>query len=128
MPAMRYKLVGDELEMYLADEVRIVIAPVNYPAEVIGLVGFGNYNQNPAPAVHVAVHAYWHKNYQAEPLAATESAIELFVRNPPQDKDAAIALALQVYNYCPDNVWQGASSIENLASLLRRQYWSFWWD
>ncbi len=72
---------------------------------------------------------HWHERFGAEVVGMTSSVVEMAVARPPRDRDAALALAKQHYDYCGDIVDQGVGSIEALAAgLLDGTVRYFWWD
>ncbi len=99
------------------------------PCDLFARLGWGDWNECPAPAVHVALHRHWRDRFGAEPLAVSGDVIECRVARPPATRDDALLLALAHEAYCPDVVEQGTGSTAQLgASLLAAPCWTFWWD
>jgi hypothetical protein len=93
------------------------------------LLRFGGWNDCPAPAEHASVLARWERMYGAEIVGMTRDTLELSVGNPPDQREAALDLALEQFAYCTDVVVQGTLTIERLAAtLLDGRVWFFWWD
>ncbi|HEX2517410.1 MAG TPA: DUF4253 domain-containing protein [Chloroflexota bacterium] len=110
-------------------EVVVALVPTTHSWEVAVHLRLGGWNEHPEPAVHVALHKAWHERYGAELVGATHDVIELRVLRPPQDREQALALALEQYVYCADIVQQGSDTIEALAAgLVEAEVWYFWWD
>ena len=111
------------------DKVYLVLLPTDDPAETPAYLRLGGWNAHPPAAYHVAAFRAWADRYGAVPMLINADVIEFRVARPPQDRDAAIALALEQYEYCPDNVDQGTGSVAAFAAtLLGNSYWYFWWD
>jgi hypothetical protein len=90
---------------------------------------FGAWNACPEPVDHAILHKYWAGKYGASLRCITHDVVECFVGRPPQTMDDALELAREQYIYCSDIVDQGCESVKALAaSLLRSNYWYFWWD
>ena len=110
-------------------EVFIGLVEVENSWEVFAKLGLGDWNDCPAPHVHVALHRYWHQRFMAMPIAISGDVVECFVGAPPADKDTALRLAREQYTYCYDIVEQGVGSIGSLGSaVLNSKFWYFWWD
>lgn len=95
-------------------------------------LGFGGWNDCPSPAEQSAVLASWNRRYGAVVEAITRDTIEMRVERPPTTPEAARALAIEQYAFCPDMVDQsdfGEDPIGELAeSILNANRWYFWWD
>lgn len=99
------------------------------PCELFARLGWGNWNDCPAPAVHVALHRAWRDRFGAEPVAVSSDIIECTVARPTADRDAALLLAREHAGYASDIVEQGTGTVARLgSSLLVAPYWYFWWD
>jgi hypothetical protein len=106
-----------------------VLVPTQAPWEVPAFLHTGGWNECPSPAEQCAIMKYWHEQYGAVVVAATSSVIEMQGARPPKDRDVALALAREQYEYCPDIVDQGTRTVARLAaSLLGGSAWFFWWD
>lgn len=93
------------------------------------LFRYGNWNECPSPAKHVALHQQWYEKYKAEIVAISSDTIEMMVGKPPRSKTRAIELASAQFAYCSDIVFQGVQRLDELASFVwLGKYWFFWWD
>lgn len=110
-------------------EVGIALLPIDESWQATAILPFGNYNENPAPAVHTAVLRDWSRRYGAEVVSVTGDVLELAVSRPPTTDLAALALAREQFSYAPDIVQQGVGDVESLAATLKNGHaWYFWWD
>lgn len=110
-------------------QVNIGLVEVANPWEIFAKLGFGDWNDCPAPHVHVALHRYWHQRFMAMPIAISGDVVECSVGAPPKDRDTALVLAREHYTYCYDIVEQGVGSIGSLGSaVFNSKFWYFWWD
>jgi hypothetical protein len=110
-------------------EVWIALVPVDESWKATAILPWGNYNENPRPAVHTAVLRDWSRRYGAELVSMTGDVLELSVTRPPTSDQAALALAREQFSYSPDIVQQGVEDIEALAASLKNGHaWYFWWD
>jgi len=111
------------------EEVLIAKIPAKAPWELPAWVPMGGYNECPAPESQVAVFRYWHENYGAVPVSATNAIWEMHVPRPPQTEAEAMTLAAGQYAFCQDIVSQGTATVGALAGLLKgANAWYFWWD
>ena len=107
----------------------IVLVPAATAAEVAAVVGFGSWNECPAPELHVALHRRWQERYGAELVGLSADTLEMRVTRPPRTREEAMVLAGEQYAYCDDIVHQGTENLSNLAAvLLDGTAWFFWWD
>ena len=105
------------------------LVPASASWQVPALLRFGDWNECPAPAVHVSLLARWEQMYAAEIVAMTHDTLELTVGDPPTQPGEALDLAYEQLGYCEDIVVQGTLTIERLAAtLLNGRVWFFWWD
>lgn len=110
-------------------EVLIGLLEIDAPWKAFAHVGWGGWNDCPFPAEHCALHRYWQEQWGAEVVSMTMDVVQCVVARPPQDRDAALALAREQYVYCYDIVEQGTQSIAALAAgLVGSHHWYFWWD
>jgi hypothetical protein len=110
-------------------EVYMGLATVDEPWLLPAILNYGNWNDCPPPEVHAAFHRDWLRRYGAEIVGMSNDVVQCLVKNPPRDREAAMALAWEQYWYCSDIVEQGCESIANLAAtLLDSPRWYFWWD
>jgi hypothetical protein len=119
---------GRKLDVPL-QQVQIGLVPTRQGHEVPAFLRFGGWNACPNPEQHVAVLRSWSERYGAELVSLTHDVIELAVSRPPIDREVALALAMEQYQYCNDIVDQGVGTLEALAAgLLGSTVWYFWWD
>jgi Domain of unknown function (DUF4253) len=109
----------------------VALVAAEHGWQVPALLGYGNWNQCPAPAVHSAVLRHWHHHYGADLVCMTSTSIELAVARPPQTRPAALAFAWEYASYCLDSV-DGIYQADNLAglaaSLIDAEVVVAWWD
>jgi hypothetical protein len=130
VPAVKTPLIQfDPLHQTLKPEILIGLIELDDPAELFARIGYGDWNDCPAPHVHTALQAHWRQRFGAEPISVSGDIVECIVAQPPTEKPAAMALAREQHAYCYDIVEQGAGTTAKLASsLLAAKYWYFWWD
>lgn len=109
--------------------VHIALVPTAKPWEVPAHIKLGNWNECPAPEVHVAFFKLWFERYGAVVTAIGPDTVEFSVANPPSTLEEASVLAREQFVYCADIVFQGVQSVDNLAKVLvNSSNWYFWWD
>ena len=102
---------------------------LNAPCEAFAHLGYGGWNDCPAPEEHVALHRSWEARFGAQVVSITSDIVQCAVERPPTTREACLALAREHYAYCYDIVEQGTETIPALAAGLRNaRYWYFWWD
>lgn len=110
-------------------EVLIVVLPTPDPAEAIAMLRFGGWNACPPPEVHAAAFRSWGARFGFEPVCVGPDIVEGRVTRRPTDRESAMALARELFAYCPDIVDQGTDDIATLAAILMvSDWWFFWWD
>jgi Domain of unknown function (DUF4253) len=110
-------------------EVWLALLAIDESWKATAILPWGNYNDNPEPAVHTAVLRRWSRRYGAELVSMTGDVLEMSVTRPPTSDQAALALAREQFSYSPDIVQQGVGDIETLAATLKNGHaWYFWWD
>lgn len=110
-------------------EILIGLIPTARAWEIPAYHKFGNWNDCPAPQVHVAIAREWQERFGARLIVNTGDVIEFEIEAPIASREEAIEVALQQYTYCPDIVLQGSETVDQLAaSLVGARYWFFWWD
>jgi len=109
---------------------RLALVASSRPADVITTLGWiGAVNVHNDPALLSAVLRSWEDRWVARVGEIGFDTLALTVGNPPTDDKTALALAAEHFAFCPDNVWQGAGTLEAYAqSLVRNRRWDFWWD
>jgi hypothetical protein len=114
---------------WVVSQAAVVLLPTRIPWHVPAILGFGGWNACPAPEEHAAVWKSWGERHDAEVMTITHDVVEMRVGRPLGNREAALALALEQYLYCPDIVEQGTETLERLAAgLLESPVWYFWWD
>lgn len=110
-------------------KVVIALLPIREGWQATAILPWGNYNDNPGPAVHTAVLHEWNRRFGAEPVSLNGDTIEVYVPHPPTTEPSALALAKEQYEYSPDIVQQGLGNVGRLASAIENAHaWYFWWD
>jgi len=128
-PSDQFLVPLDVLTEEPLPEVLIALVPVDEGWKAPAILPWGNYNENPRPAVHTAVLRDWSRRYGAELVSMTGDVLEMAVTRPPSSDQAALALAREQFSYSPDIVQQGVGDVEALAASLRNGHaWYFWWD
>lgn len=112
-----------------AEAVNIALLPISDPTEAPAYLHFGGYNACPPALVHVAALRSFRDRYGARIVACTHDTLELRVSRRPTTRSEAMALARELYSYCPDSVLQGMETLSNLAAFLMvSDGWFLWWD
>ncbi|PTT87677.1 hypothetical protein DBR42_11230, partial [Pelomonas sp. HMWF004] len=128
-PAQVVQTQFDTLAGQLKPLMFMGLVELDDPAELFARLGYGGWNDCPAPEVHVALHRHWRERFGAEAMAVSDAVVEFTVARPPADRKAALALAAEQQAYCADIVEQGVGSTAALAAtLLEAPVWYFWWD
>ena len=110
-------------------EVHIVLVPTDDPTSVPAHLHWGDWNECPPPAYHVAALRHWHERYGAELVGLDMDVMNLQVVRKPATCDEALELARVQHAYCNDIVEQGTYDLRTLATeLLAHNWWYFWWD
>jgi Domain of unknown function (DUF4253) len=122
-------VTDDVLSRKPLERVYILIFPASADHEIPAFAGWGDWNENPPPEVHVAMLKKWNEKYGAELVGMTGDVLNLRVSRRPVTKEEALALAEEMYHYCGDIVTQGVGDLAVLAAMLMvSDYWYFWWD
>ena len=109
--------------------VYLLVLPTHDPAEALGLLRYGGWNDCPPVEQHVAACRYWGQKFGYEPICVGHDTIEGRVRRRPADRQEALTLAREQYAYCADIVDQGVENVSALAAaLMASDWWYFWWD
>ena len=106
--------------------VIIGLLPTSDPTETAAHLGFGGWNDCPAPPVHILLARRWHERYGAVQVTSTYETVEFRVSKPLADRDEALRLALEQFYWCSDSV---PETLEHAAAeLIGSTVWVFWWD
>ncbi|WP_298331866.1 DUF4253 domain-containing protein [Asticcacaulis sp.] len=109
--------------------VHIVLVPTKTGSEVPAYMKWGGWNACPMPDVQVAALRSWNERFGAELIGMSGDVLNLRLPKPLDSREKALALATEMYRYCPDIVDQGMSEISILAAcLMAQRWWVFWWD
>lgn len=110
-------------------DVHILLVPAKQAWEVPAYLHWGGWNECPAPEFHVVALQMWHERFGAELVGINGDTMNVQVARKPVDRDAALLLAREQYQYCPDIVDQGTGTLASLAAaLMTGSWWFFWWD
>ena len=110
-------------------EVYITLLPVRDASLWAAYLNWGDWNECPAPGIHVMLARHWAHVYGARIRSVTHDVVEYEIRRPVHSREQALELAELHYLYCNDIVDQNYGTLENLAaSLIKARVWSFWWD
>ncbi len=113
---------ADPAPLYLAQ------IPVEKPWDIFKCLPIGGWNACPDAPVFVAFCKEMNEKYGAEPLLIGGDCIEMKVARRPVSAGEAYSLALEFYAFDED-VLQMYGTIWMLAdSLMKSDYWYFWWD
>jgi predicted DNA-binding WGR domain protein len=109
---------------------RIGLVAAKRPADAVTALGWmGAVNVHDDPTLISAVLRSWEDRWAARVVAIGFDTLTLTVGNPPRDRQTAVALAAEHFPLCPDNIWQGAGTLEAYAKdLIGSRIWMFWWD
>ena len=119
----------DTFAIPMHGETIVALVPVREGWQTPIYLRWGGWNECPSPPEQAAVMKWWGERYGAEVVGMSGDQVEMWVVRPPQDREAALALAHEQFAYCTDNVTQGTQTIQALAAaLLGANVWSFWWD
>ena len=123
------QLTRDVVSQTPHSEVFIIVLPTQDAAEAIAMLRYGGWNACPPPEEHVAAFRSWGERFGFEPVCVGHDVIEGRVTRRPADQAAALALARELFAYCPDIVDQGTDDLATLAAILMiSDWWFFWWD
>jgi hypothetical protein len=95
---------------------------------VLGWEGGVNYSMEAVD--HGVVLRDWHERFGVELVGlSSDQVLEVLVRRPPTDPAEALAVARELYMYCPDLADQGVGTLTALAQdYVGSESWQFWWD
>ncbi|HWS33324.1 MAG TPA: DUF4253 domain-containing protein [Actinoplanes sp.] len=109
---------------------RLGLVPAGRGADTLAAVAWsGPLNHESDTARISCVIRSWEDRFGARVLGAGFATLFLSVAGPPTTLAHARHLATEHMAFCPDNIWQGAGSLDAYAeSLVGAPMWSFWWD
>ena len=111
------------------ERVHVVLLPTENGWEGPAYLRWGGWNACPPAEYHVAILRSWHERFGAKLAGLRGDVINLNIALPLHQRDIAMAVAHEQYEYCPDIVEQGTNDISSLAaSLINARWWYFWWD
>lgn len=122
-------VTGDIVTGKPFDRVHILLIPTADGAEVPAYLRWGNWNDCPHPALHVALLRSWNARFGAELVGLSGDVLNIRAKRRPATREEALALAWEQYLYCADIVEQGVETTSALAAaLMETDWWFFWWD
>ncbi|MEU4154176.1 DUF4253 domain-containing protein [Streptomyces sp. NPDC026659] len=110
---------------------RLALAPAVRSADLPAAIGWtGPVNHESDVARLCAVLRSWEDRFGVRVTALSHNRLDLSVAAPPQTVDEALAVAVEHFAFCPDNVWQGYETLRLYAeeALVGSRHWTFWWD
>lgn len=108
-------------------EVALIPAGAGWLAP--GLIGWtGAVNHDLDGSDHATLLRRWHGHWGLEPVALTRDLLSFRMSRPPATPEAALALAAEMYLYCPDAVDQGTQDLSGFGNALTGQGCTLWWD
>jgi hypothetical protein len=109
---------------------RLGLVAVTRPADIVATIGWmGPVNHFSDMGMLSALLRSWEDRFGAYLVGVGFDTLTLAVRRPPSDIETATAIAAEHFAACPDNINQGAGSIEAYAeTLVDSPVWMFWWD
>ncbi|WP_196814630.1 DUF4253 domain-containing protein [Nocardia sp. BMG111209] len=117
-----WAVVGDEF-------AALTLVPAPAPWLVPYLLNWwGACNYDLGGADHAAMLHRWAGHWRAELLALGLDTITLRVDAPPRTDPDALTVALEHHLYCPDSVYQGVETLDNLKPQTAAPLWQLWWD
>ena len=107
----------------------IALIPTDDATAIPAYMRYGNWNEWPPAAYHVAALRAWRDRYDAELVGLGADVMNLRVSRRPATREEALELARAQYVYCNDIIDQGMGSYRALAAgLMASDWWFFWWD
>jgi hypothetical protein len=116
---------------YASGQSRLLgLVPATRGADTLTIAGWdGPCNHTNHTQEISAVVRSWEDRFGARVVAVGFDVLELSVAAPPETYDHALDVAAEHLAFCPDNIWQGAGTLEEYAKgLVGADRWSFWWD
>jgi hypothetical protein len=111
------------------DRVHILLLPIKNSWEAPAYLRWGGWNACPPPEYHIAALRDWHNQFGADLIGINGDTMNVRTQTRPKDREQSLALARDLYGYCPDIVDQGVGSIAALAAgMMASDWWYLWWD
>jgi hypothetical protein len=102
-------------------------APVARWWETFAHTRFGNWNDCPAPEVHVMLGKRWAEHHGAILTVHGYDFVEFSIEKPVASRKEAMAMAELHQMYCSDTL-NDSTYEEYAAGLIGARTWGFWWD
>ncbi|MFE1787876.1 DUF4253 domain-containing protein [Streptomyces sp. NPDC059525] len=120
-------------QAFLAQNPQARLGLVSAPrgADALTAVGWdGPANYDNDTATFSAVVRGWEDRFGARVVGVGFSTLHLSVAAPPSGPEEALAIAVEHFAFCPDNIWQGAHRdlVAYAEHLIDLNCWEFWWD
>lgn len=109
---------------------RAALVPARRSADIVTSLGWGGACNHTDAIMLATVLRSWEDRFGIRVVGLGPDIMSLSVAAPPRTMEHALAVAAEHHAFCPDNVWQGAGSIEEYAAeaVLGQDEWWFWWD
>jgi hypothetical protein len=89
-------------------------------------LGYGNWNDCPAPVEHAAFWGEWNARHGAEVVQVGPDEIVGLIARPAATRLEVARLAAEMVAYSRDNLAEGVAPL--IGTLFRSHAWSSWWD
>lgn len=108
----------------------LALVPARRSADIPAAIGWsGPLNHENDTARLCAVLRSWEDRFGLRVVGLGFDVLVASVAAPPAGPAEAEQAALEHFAFCPDNVLQGAGSLQAYASgLIGAHTWTFWWD
>ncbi|MGW4444511.1 DUF4253 domain-containing protein [Streptomyces sp. NPDC004682] len=109
----------------------LALVPAARSADLAAAIGWtGPVGDEDDAARLCAVLRSWEDRFGVRLIALSHDRLDLSVAAPPQTVEDALAVAVEHFAFCPDNVWQGYETLRLYAeeALVGSRHWTFWWD
>jgi hypothetical protein len=110
----------------LADGPARLLLSASSPATALLYVGFGGFNDCPAPHAHARVWQQWGAAFGAEPVLLEADTLHAVVARPPTTRAALVRFAREGALYDRDALTAGPLPLAGC--LYRCAAIDFWWD
>ncbi len=102
--------------------------PVERPWEIFRYLPVGDWNACPNAQVFTAFCKEMNEKYGAEPLLLRGDCFEMKAARRPASLEEAFALAERLYAFDEDILVEYGTVWMLADSLMKSDYWFFWWD